>query len=248
MVEASISDLETGQPATDYCLAALASGKHLVLANKGPVALAYEKLMTRAQQAGKQLRFESTVMAGTPSLQLALEALAGCTITRVQGILNGTTNYILTEMAKGMSYQDALAQAQQLGYAEADPTADVGGWDAAGKVLILRANALFGANLTMSDLGVQGITDITLEAIQTAQAADECWKLIATATPDGGSVQPVRIPLSNPLASVMGATNAITIETDLLGAVTLVGAGAGRLETGYGLLADLLAISRRNKS
>lgn len=243
MVESSHTNLQTGQPALDYCYAALESGKHVVLANKGPVAVAYADLRDKAQQAGKRLLFEGTVMAGTPSIRLAMEALAGCTITEAKGILNGTTNYILTQMEGGMSYADALAQAQQLGYAEADPAGDVDGWDAAGKAIILAA-ALFGKKLTLADMSVTGISGITAADVGAAAAAGEKWKLIARVTPDGGSVAPARIPLSNPLAAVSGATNAVTYSTDLLGEVTLVGAGAGRLQTGFALLSDLLAIQR----
>lgn len=243
LVEATHTNLETAQPALDYCRAALDSGQHVVLANKGPIALAYHELREKAAQTGKQVRFEGTVMAGTPSLMLALEALAGCTIHEARGILNGTTNYMLTHMTQGMDYAQALAQAQALGYAEADPTADVGGWDAAGKVLILAA-ALYNKKMTLSDLAVTGITGITSDDIAAAQAAGECYKLIAHITPTGGSVAPQRIPLTDPLASVSGGTNAITFQTDLMGAVTLIGAGAGRLQTGFALLADLLAIHR----
>lgn len=244
VIECSPTNLQTAQPALDYCRAALNGGKHLVLANKGPVALAYSELVSLAQQANKQLRFESTVMAGTPSIRLAMQALRGCTIHEARGILNGTTNYILTQMEGGMSYADALAQAQQLGYAEADPTADVDGWDAAGKVIIL-ARALFNSSITLADMAVSGISQITLNDIRAAHEAGEKWKLIARVTPTGGSVQPMRIPLSHPLAAVSGATNAVTYATDLLGEVTLVGAGAGRLQTGFGILSDLLDIADR---
>jgi homoserine dehydrogenase len=245
MVESSHTNLQTGQPALDYCYAALDSGKHVVLANKGPVAVAYADLKERARQAGKQLLFEGTVMAGTPSIRLAMDALAGCTIKEARGILNGTTNYILTQMEAGMTYADALAQAQQLGYAEADPTADVDGWDAAGKVIILAA-ALFNKKLTLADMSVTGISGITAADVGAATEAGEKWKLIARVTPEGGSVAPARIPLSNPLAAVSGATNAITYSTDLLGDITLVGAGAGRSQTGFALLSDLLAIERES--
>jgi homoserine dehydrogenase len=219
----------------------LESGQHVVLANKGPVAVAYPELASRAKAAGKLLRFEATVMAGTPSIRLGAQALAGCKITQARGILNGTTNYILTQMEDGMSYADALARAQALGYAEADPTADVDGWDAAAKAVILAA-ALFGARLTLADMSVRGIRDLTTQDIATAKAAGERWKLIAQVTPTGGSVQPTRVPLAHPLAGVSGTTNAVTYITDLLGDVTLVGAGAGRLQTGFGLLSDLLEI------
>jgi len=244
MVECSHTNLQTGQPALDYCFAAFDSGKHVVLANKGPVAVDYNELVERAAKAGKQLRFEATVMAGTPSIRLAMQALAGCKITEARGILNGTTNYILTQMEGGMSYAQALAQAQQLGYAEADPAGDVEGWDAAGKVIIL-ARALFNSSITFKDMDVKGITSISSDDVKAAAEAGEKWKLVARVTADGGSVQPMRVKLSNPLAAVSGATNAITYTTDLLGDVTLVGSGAGRLQTGFGLLSDLLDIAGR---
>jgi homoserine dehydrogenase len=243
IIETTHTNLLTGQPALNTCYAAFDSGKHVVLANKGPVAVAYADLKERARRAGKRLLFEGTVMPGTPSLRLAREALAGCRISEARGIVNGTTNYILTQMEAGMNYADALASAQALGYAEADPTADVDGWDAAGKVIILAA-ALFNTRLTLKDIRVKGISEITPQEIQEAAAAGERWKLIARVTPDNASVQPTRIPTSNPLAAVSGATNAITFATDLLGDVTLVGPGAGRLQTGFALLSDLLDIHR----
>ncbi len=243
MIESSYTNLETAQPALDYCYAAFDTGKHVVLANKGPVAVAYSELRERARRAGKRLLFEGTVMAGTPAMRLINQALAGCTISEARGILNGTTNYILTQMESGMSYEDALAQAQALGYAEADPTADVDGWDAAGKVIVLAA-VLFNKKLTLSELDIRGITGIKVADIQDAGANGERWKLVAQVTPDGGSVRPIRIPMTEPLASVSGATNAITYTTDLLGDVTVVGPGAGRLQTGFALLSDLLDIWR----
>jgi homoserine dehydrogenase len=243
LVECSNTNLQTAQPALDYCKAAFETGKHVVLANKGPVALAYAELMALAGAAGKHLRFEATVMAGTPSIRLAMQALAGCRIREARGILNGTTNYILTQMEGGLSYADALAQAQALGYAEADPTADVDGWDAAGKGIIL-ARALFGSALTLADMSVRGISTISADDVAAAHAAGERWKLVVHVTPAGGSVSPVRVPLAHPLAGVSGATNAVTYSTDLMGDVTLVGAGAGRLQTGFGLLSDLLDIAR----
>ena len=243
VIEMSPTNLDTAQPALSYCHAALDNDKHLVLANKGPVALAYSELHTKATENNLHMRYEATVMAGTPTMQLAEDALAGCTISEARGILNGTTNYILTQMENGMDYSDALAKAQELGYAETDPSGDVEGWDAAGKVLIL-SNALFGTSLTMQDLDVEGITQITADDIKDAQANQQRYKLIASATPNGGSVKPMRLSITDPLASVGGATNAITLKTDLMGDITLIGAGAGKLETGYAILADLLAIDR----
>lgn len=242
LVETSNTNLETAQPALDYCYAAIEHHMHVVLANKGPVAVAYAELQRRAKAAAVKLRFEATVMAGTPSIRLAMQALKGCEIREAQGILNGTTNFILTQMEGGLGYEEALAQAQALGYAEADPTADVEGWDAAGKVMIL-ARALFNSTITLKDMEVQGISQISAADVRAAQEAGEKWKLIARVTPTSGSVRPVRVALSNPLAAVSGAMNAITYSTDLLGDVTLVGAGAGRLQTGFGLLSDLLDIA-----
>ncbi len=243
LVEASPTNLQTGQPALDLCSAAFETGKHVVLANKGPVAVAYSELQAQAKAAGKQLRFEATVMGGTPSIRLSMQALAGCHIQRARGILNGTTNYMLTEMDGGLGFAEALELAQALGYAEADPTADVDGWDTAGKAMILAA-ALFDKKLTLDMMDVRGIRSITPQEIADARTSGERWKLIAEITRDGGSVAPARISESHPLASVSGATNAVTFTTDLLGDVTLIGAGAGGTQTGFGILSDLLEIAQ----
>lgn len=246
VVEISWTDVQTGQPAIDHVKAAFENGKNAVLTNKGPVALAYHELADLAIAQGVQFRFEGTVMSGTPAIRLAQRALAGCTISQIQGILNGTTNYILTQMEAGQSYSDALAEAQRLGYAEADPTADVEGWDAAGKAVIL-ANVLIGGELTVADVDRTGISGLTLADVDAARAASERWKLIAKVWQVDGmtraSVTPTRVPLSHPLAGVGGAVNAVTYATDLLGDVTLVGPGAGRMETGYAVLGDLLEIA-----
>lgn len=246
VVEASPTNLQTGQPALDLCFAAFESGKHVVLANKGPVAVAYTDLVLAAQRAGKLLRFEATVMAGTPSIRLAMQVLAGCRITEARGILNGTTNYLLTQMETGLQYSDALTMAQELGYAEADPRADVDGWDSAGKAIILGA-ALFGKRFTLDTMEVKGIRGITSANLEIAQNEGERWKLVAKVTPEGGSVHPMRLPLSDPLANVAGANNAVTFVTDLLGEVTLIGPGAGRTQTGFGILSDLLDIANSLK-
>lgn len=246
MVEASPSDFETAEPALGYCYAALNSGKHIVLANKGPIALDYVGLKRAADRARRNVLYEATVMAGTPVLRTALEGLAGCTITRVRGILNGTTNYILTQMQNGSSYADALAQAQSLGYAETDPSADVDGIDAAGKLAILSA-VLFGASGGLENINITGITGITRDNVLMASEANERWKLIAEATPDGAKVYPARVSQTDPLANVSGATNAITFTTDLMGDVTVIGAGAGRKETGAAILSDLLALHHERR-
>lgn len=249
IVEVSYTNIETGQPAIDYCRAAFESGKNVVTSNKGPTALAYRQLSTLATQNGVRWAFEGTVMSGTPALRMPLTALAGNNISEVRGIFNGTTNYILTKMEEGMSYEAALKQAQQLGYAEADPTADVEGYDALGKVLIL-ANVVMNASLTKKDVTCTGISHLTLADIERAKTEGKRWKLMGRAKKVGeqvlASVAPEMIPLSDPLAGVMGATNAITYECDLAGPITLVGAGAGKTETGFSLLIDLINIQRDN--
>lgn len=241
LIEATPTNLQTGGDALDVFRVALSAGVHVVTVNKGPLAVAYQELANLAQAHDARLLFEGTVMAGTPSIRLAQSALKGNRILSARGILNGTTNYILTQMGAGMSYQEALSKAQELGYAEPDPSGDVDGWDAAAKVLIL-SNMLYNNPLTLDDLSVTGITGITLEDVQQAQQAGKCWKLIAEVTPQGGSVQPMLLSADNPLASVGGATNAITYQTELLGDVTLIGAGAGRVETAFALLADVMSL------
>jgi homoserine dehydrogenase len=247
VIEVSYTDLRTGEPALSHVKAAFEAGKHAIITNKGPVALAYSELAELARREGVFFGYEGTVMSGTPALRLAQTALAGCTIYEARGILNGTTNYILTQMETGASYAEALAEAQRLGYAEADPTGDVEGFDAAGKVAIL-ANTVLGAKLGVNDVDRAGITQLTPADIESARESGERWKLIARAqrTEQGirASVKPERLPITDPLASVSGATNAITYETDMLGPVTLVGPGAGRRATGFAILSDLLELAR----
>lgn len=247
VVEMTYTDLKTGEPAISHVTAAFEAKKHVVTTNKGPVALKYASLKELARTNGVQFGVEGTVMSGTPTLRLGTDLLAAAGVKRVLGILNGTTNFILTRMASGESYASALKEAQQLGYAEADPAGDVEGFDAAGKVVIL-ASLLMGANLSMQDVKREGITGLTVEDISAARTAGECWKLIGTVekTENGvsASVRPTRLPLSHPLAGVGGATNAVTFSTDLLGDVTLIGPGAGRLATGYAVIVDLLEICK----
>lgn len=243
LVEVSPTNLVDAQPALDICRAALDQGMHLALANKGPVCLAAAGLEDRARRRGRQLRYEATVMAGTPAISLSRETLAGSGIRAARGILNGTCNYMLTQIEAGMSYADALAQAQALGYAEADPRADVEGHDSASKAVIL-AWALFGRSLRLDEMSIEGIAGLDGGDVQAARDAGERWKLIASIDAEGASVAPQRLPLTHPLAAVGGVSNALTWTTDNLQEVTVVGPGAGAEATGQGLLADLLAIHR----
>ncbi len=248
LVEVTYTDISTGQPATEHVRAALARGLDVATTNKGPVALAGRELLELASKRGKRFLFEGTVMAGTPLLNLVREGLTGAEISEVRGIFNGTTNYILTAMEGGMEYARALARAQELGYAEAVPDADVQGWDALAKVTIL-ANMVLGADRKPTDSPCTGITDITLEDIAAARADGMRYKLIGRVWRDGGSVHasvaPTLVERQHPLAGVTGAANAATISSDALGEVTVVGPGAGRRETGFALLNDLLTIGRK---
>ena len=190
------------------------------------------------------------VLSGTPALNLAKYSLAGNEIKSFKGILNGTTNYILTQMEAGKSYDEALKKAQELGYAEADPTGDVEGLDALGKVVIL-TNIVLGKKITWEDVKRKGITAITKKDIEQAKSEGKRWKLIGSAEiqSDGSvkaKVEPLKLPLNDPLAGVSDATNALTFNTDELGPVTIVGPGAGKRETGFALLIDLLDINSKN--
>lgn len=251
IIEVSYTDVKTGQPAIDHCKAAFESGKNVVMTNKGPVALAYKELSEIAQKHGVSWGFEGTVMSGTPSLRLPIATLAGNEIKEIRGILNGTTNYILTKMEQeGVSYEAALKEAQEIGYAEADPTADVEGYDARYKIVIL-ANYVMGVSLNVDEVSCKGITEISLQDIEEAKAEGKRWKLLAKVKQEHGKVTaaiaPEKVEMTDSLASINGAVNAITYECDLLGPVTLSGAGAGKTETGFSLLIDLIHINRARK-
>ncbi len=247
IVEATPTNLNTGEPGLTHIRAAIAAGKHIATTNKGPFVVAGKDLIASAKERGVILRYEGTVLSGTPSLSLTLEALQGIQISCIRGIVNGTTNFILTLMEQGKSYDEALKEAQRLGYAEANPTADVEGWDAAAKAIIL-ANLVMDGDIYLRDIEREGITHLTLDDIMEAKSEGKRWKLIARIEKKRGRirarVKPEKLPLDDPLAQIMGVTNALTISTDDLGDITIIGPGAGRRETGFALLADILAIHR----
>jgi homoserine dehydrogenase len=247
LVEATSTNLRDAEPALSHIVTALRLGVHVVTANKGPGALAGLDLLALARQQGVHLRMESTVMAGTPVISTIMEGMAGANIQAVRGILNGTTNYILTAMAGGREYAEVLAEAQALGYAETDPTADVEGYDALAKTLILAA-LVFNQPLQQEQVARQGITGINSDDIRRAASEGKRIKLVASLRRKGeeleASVSPQELPLDDPLARVDGTTNALTIQSDTLGEVTISGAGAGAIPTAQGLLADVLACAR----
>lgn len=248
VVEASYTNIDTGEPAVTHIRKAFESGKHVVTTNKGPMVKAYPELMAFAAKNNVFFGFEGTVLSGTPVFSLAKYCLPANEIREIKGILNGTTNYILGEMEKGLSYETALKQAQLAGYAEAQPDADVKGYDALAKVIIL-ADVLMNEKLDIASIPCEGITGISGDDIAKALKEGCRYKLIGSIKREKGSITakvgPQKLPLSNALAGISGAMNAITFVTEFLGETTIVGAGAGKIETGYALLKDILEIHRK---
>lgn len=234
------------EPAREYVAAALAAGKPVITANKALLSTHGEKLFATANESGAQLLFEAAVAGVIPAIRVIEESLAGAHVERVHGIVNGTTNYILTEMARnGLSYGAALKQAQDLGYAEADPTADVGGGDAAAKMAIL-ARLAFGVSVTLDQVAFEGIQNITADDISYAKEFDLVLKLVGTAERINGGVSvrvfPAFLYPSHPLASVHGSFNAVTVESFAITEITMSGPGAGGIQTASAVLGDLVSI------
>lgn len=246
VVEATFTDPNTGEPALSHCRTALESGKHVVTTNKGPIALAQRTLRDCAGNAGVQLKYEGAVMSGTPVLRQIDTTLRGCDVNGFAGILNGTSNYVLGQVEQGATFEAAIKEAQRLGYAEANPAADIEGSDVQLKVVIL-ANTLWDAGLKRVDVTCRGITGLTEQDVRAAASEGVSWRLIGSATrgADGAvnaSVEPCKLAAGHPLLAASGVTNAITFDTDVLGAVTISGPGAGREETAFAILSDLIEL------
>ena len=251
MAEATPTNLKTGEPGLTHIKAALARGINVATTNKGPISIALDELERLAADCGAALRFEGTVMSGTPFFNMIRNGMVGCRVKKIEGILNGTTNFMLTKMGEGRNYAEALAEAQSNGYAEADPTGDVEGWDAAVKVSIM-SKLFFGKAVSVFDVDRTGIAGITPEKVRDAAAAGCKVKLLA-GVEDGPKgfrayVAPKNVPFADPLSSIDGATNAVTVTTDNLGPVTIIGPGAGRRETGQALLEDIYSFCREKKA
>ena len=233
------------EPAREYVLRALEAGRHVVTANKQLLSQHGEEVFDAARRGSVQLRFEGAVAGVVPAIRVMAETLAAAHIERVHGIVNGTTNYILTQMAAtGASYEDALREAQQMGYAEADPTEDVTGKDAAAKMAIL-ARLAFGAAVGLDQVSYEGIERITADDIAYASELGLSLKLIGSAERiDGGvavHVHPAFLYADHPLASVNGAFNAVTIESPAITEITLSGPGAGGVQTASAVLGDVIS-------
>jgi homoserine dehydrogenase len=250
VVEATYTNPTDGEPALSHVRWALESGKHVCTTNKGPVALAGETLKALAAEHRVSFEFEGSVLSGTPILRTAKNMFGGLQVEGVQGIMNGTSNYILGRLEEGLDLPTATAEAQERGYAEADPTADLEGHDVRLKVMIL-ANEVLGARLRREDVPCEGISGITARDVQDAASKGLHWKLVGSAKrrADGtvdARVAPQALPAHHPLAGTSGAVNAVAFHTDLLGTVTVSGPGAGRIETAYALFSDIIAIHKRH--
>jgi len=233
------------EPAGGYVLDFLRNGKHVVSANKQLVARRGAELFAAASAAGVQLRFEASVCAAIPVIKVLRESLVVTNVHGVLGIVNGTTNFVLTEMEGGKSYDEALAEAQRLGYAEADPTDDVSGADAAAKMAIL-ATVAFKSRVDLADVKYSGITELDEREVAAARQLDMAIRLVGAARLVDGQVdvrvQPAFVDKQHPLAKVDGAFNAVMLQGDAIREITLEGPGAGGVETASAVIADITSV------
>jgi len=247
--EATPTNPEDGQPAFAYIFGALERGIHVVTANKGPVVFGYRELSDLAQRKGVGFFFESTVMDGAPVMSTAREAFPASNIHTIRGIFNSTTNYILSQMEEqGISFEEALKGAQEIGVAETDPTLDVDGWDSAIKTAIL-ANVAMGSNLTPADVAPTGIRNIQLEDLQAAMQNGMRTRLLCEAVrnDDGSvnvSVSPRQVSIDDPLAKITGTSNIISFEADTLHHLTIIENNPGPDTTAYGMFVDMVNLVR----
>ena len=239
LIETTASNYKDAEPGMTHIITAMKKGMHVISVNKGPLALAFPSLMELATYNRVMFKFSGTVGGGTPILDYAKNSLSGERITSFAGILNGTTNYILTNMATGISYEDALKDAQDRGYVEADESLDLDGLDAAAKLVIL-ANWIMGMKVTMPDINCTGIRKVTTEDIKKAEKNNCAVKLIASCNKEL-IVAPKEIPNDDPLC-VNGTLNAIAFTSEHSGTQTIIGRGAGGMETASSILRDLLDI------
>lgn len=247
VVELTPLDIHSGEPAMSYIEYALSGGRHVISANKGPLAHGAGRLKALALKNGVQYLHETTVMDGTPVFNLVEETLPMCRILEIQGILNTTTNFVLEEMSKGKAYEDALAEGRRRGFVEADPSLDIDGWDASAKLTALM-NVLMGAHIRPGDISRTGIGNVTAADIR--QAADQgkvikllCHGYLEAGVPKG-TVKPVALEQTHPYAGIKGTSSVLTLHTDLMGAVTVIEHDPEIEQTGYGIFSDLVRLIR----
>jgi len=246
LIEVTPTNALSGEPAIGYIRAALNRKKHVVTSNKGPIALAAKELLAMARKKGVALRYEATVAGAIPVMHTLENGLAGNEILALYGVLNGTCNFILTRMAaEGLTYEQALMEAREMGYAEADPTYDVQGIDAAIKLVIL-ANTIWDNGVKLDDVDRTGIDLLTPDALRLADEEGCTIRLIAEANPRKHllRVSPRILDKNHPLV-FEGTLNALTLETDMAKEITLIGRGAGSVETASAIIGDLLYIRDR---
>jgi homoserine dehydrogenase len=247
VIETTTLDIERGEPAIGHVRAALAGGAHVITANKGPVAFAYRSLSRAAGRAHRRFLFEGAVMDGVPIFNLVRETLPAVKILGFRGVVNSTTNFMLTAMEQGQAFDTALAEMQARGIAEADASLDVDGWDAAAKTAAL-ANVLMDANITPAMVDRQGIGPETGRLARDARAAGRRLKLVARAERKGrritARVAPESLPGDDLLAGLEGQQNALILRTDLLEEIALVQRSGSLTQTAYALLSDLISIAR----
>jgi homoserine dehydrogenase len=244
LVELSPTSLKHGEPGLSAITWALSHGMDVVTANKGPLVLAYPRLTGLATENKRKLFFSGTVAGGLPAVNIGQRDLIAAKILRVEGIFNATTNYILTRMEKsGLSFEQALAEAQKAGAAEADPTLDVDGWDAANKLVIV-ANSALGMPATLKDVSVQGIRGITREQLLSAKERGCAIKLLATAEPAGEtyrlSVKPTELPLDHPMARLTKWQMGVVYTTDINGTIIAIIGEEGTMATVGAVLRDMV--------
>jgi len=241
LIEATPTNYKTGEPGLSNIKNALRRKMNVITVNKGPLSIALPSLLELARYNGVHLRFSGTVGGGTPILDLARKCILGNRINSVKAILNGTTNYILTRMSEAkVSMGMALKEAQQAGYAEADPTHDINGTDTAAKLSII-ANWVLGMHVTINDVKTKGISDITMSDVEEALRNNSYVKLVGSIANGQLRVEPRAITRNHPLC-VHGTLNAVVFDTELSGEITLVGHGAGGMETASAILRDLIDI------
>lgn len=241
VTELTPSNLANGEPGMSHIVEAMRTGKHVITANKGPLALALPALLELASHNDVKLLFSGTVGGGTPFLNFIRKCLKGNEILSLRGVLNGTTNFVLSTMErKGQTMEEALSEAKSLGYAEADPSLDINGFDAAAKLTIL-TNVALGRRITMSDVVIEGVANISKVDVSRAIGRGKTIRLIAEASPEYARVQPKEISREDPLC-VYGPLNALSLVMEGGWQVALVGKGAGGLETAQALVRDLVEL------
>ncbi|HEX2471863.1 MAG TPA: homoserine dehydrogenase [Nitrososphaera sp.] len=240
MLECTPTNLNDGEPATSHITTAMRSQKHVISVNKGPLALAFPSLIELANYNGVLLRFSGTVGGGTPILEFAKRCLKGDRIISFYGILNGTTNYILSKMEEGRPYEAAMKDAKEKGYAEANPSLDVDGFDAAAKLVIM-ANWIMGMKVTMKDIKRTGIVNVRLSDVKNAAERGNAIKLLAVCDSKQLYVAPTEVAKTDPIC-VNGTLNAVTFSSEHSGQQTIIGRGAGGMETASAMLRDLIEI------